>query len=69
MTDKTFLFEYRFAGAEWGIQISAADAAEAREKIRSVALAHYKGEVAMTIPAAPGAGLLAGLVCWWRNRR
>jgi hypothetical protein len=43
--DRKFLFEYRFAGAEWCVTIFAADAAEAREKIKQVALARYKGEV------------------------
>lgn len=44
MADREFLFEYGFAGARWGITIHAADEAEAREKIKSVAFAQYKGE-------------------------
>lgn len=54
--DRKFLFEYRFAGAEWAITIFANDAAEAREKIKQVALARYKGEVHAEIPV-PGGGL------------
>lgn len=65
---REFLFTYRFAGAEWGISIFADSPAEAREKIRAAALARYDGEVAMKIPAAPCAGILARLICWWKNR-
>lgn len=53
MSDREFLFNYRFAGSEWGITIHAADAAEAKEKIKQVALARYEGEVAAKIPASP----------------
>ena len=45
MDDRKFLFEYRFAGAEWGITIFASSPEEAREKIKQVAFARYKGEV------------------------
>lgn len=67
--DREFLFTYRFAGAEWGISIFAADAAEAREKIKAVALARYDGELHMRIPSGPGAGLVTRAICWWQNRR
>lgn len=70
MANKEFLFTYRFAGAEWGITIYAADPAEAREKIKAVALARYDGELMVRIPAAvPGSGLLVRLICWWKGRR
>jgi hypothetical protein len=66
---REFLFEYRFGGSEWCISIFADDAAEAREKIKAVGMARYKGEVHMTIPASmPGAGLFVRALCWWRNR-
>lgn len=66
---REFLFTYRFADAEWGISIFAADPAEAREKIKAVALARYDGELALRIPAAiPAAGLITRLICWWRNK-
>lgn len=56
--DREFLFEYRFGGAEWGISIYAASADEAREKIKAVGMARYKGEVAATIPVPLLGGLL-----------
>ena len=68
--NREFLFTYRFGGSEWGISIFAADPAEAREKIKSVALARYDGECSMKIPAViPGAGIFVRLLTWWRNWR
>ena len=65
---REFLFNYRFGGEEWGISIFADDQAQAKEKIKAVALARYEGELAMRIPAfVPGAGLIARAICWWRN--
>lgn len=49
MADREFLFEYRFGGADWGISIHAADPDEAREKIKAVGIARYKGEVGATV--------------------
>lgn len=69
MTEREFLFTYRFGGAEWGISIFAADAQEAREKIKAVGMARYEGELMMRIPAAlPGAGPLTRFLCWWKSR-
>ena len=66
--DREFLFSYHFGGGEWGISIFAADAQEAREKIKAVGMARYDGELVMRIPATiPGAGLLARLLCWWKR--
>lgn len=64
---REFLFAYRFGGSEWVITIHAADAAEAREKIKAVALARYDGELMARIPAVPGGGLLARLICWIKS--
>src|SRR5690348_16928194 len=54
MTNRTaareFLFTYRFDGAEWGTSVFAADPAEAKEKIKAMALARYDGELMMRIP-------------------
>lgn len=67
---KEFLFNYRFRGAEWGIAIFAEDAAEARKKIKAVALARYEGELMMRVPAVvPGAGAFARFLCKWKNFR
>jgi hypothetical protein len=59
-----YLFEYRFAGSEWGITIHAESAAEAREKIKAVALARYKGEVAATIHVPSPIGRL---IAWLKS--
>jgi hypothetical protein len=65
--DRKFLFEYRFAGAEWCVTIFAADAAEAREKIKHVALARYKGEVHAEIPVPAGRSLWRAWQ-WWNRK-
>ena len=70
MSDREFLFNYRFGGAEWGITIFADNPAQAKEKIKAVALARYDGELKMRIPAAvPAAGALARMLCKWKNFR
>ena len=67
MADREFLFTYRFGGSEWGTTIFAADAAEAKEKIRAVGLARYDGEVFMKGRAS---GLpFARMFVWIQNLR
>lgn len=67
---KEFLFNYRFGGSDWGITIFADDAAEAKEKIKAVALARYEGELHMCIPVGAAMfGLVPRLIVWLRNRR
>ena len=68
--DREFLFNYRFGGAEWGVTVFADDAAEAKEKIKAVALARYEGEVFMKIPVQLSFfGLLPRLIRWLRGRQ
>jgi hypothetical protein len=69
MADREYLFNYRFDGAEWGISIHAASPAEAKEKIKAVALARYEGELAMRIPVLPGAGIFTRALTWLLNTR
>lgn len=70
MADREFLFTYRFGSAEWGISIFAADPAEAREKIKAVALARYDGELYMRIPVGTSMfGLMPRVIVWLRRRR
>jgi hypothetical protein len=52
-----YLFEYRFGDSEWGLTVTAKSPEEARERLKSISWARYKGEVAAIIPI-PGAGLL-----------
>lgn len=67
---REFLFNYHFNGSEWGITIYANDAAEAKEKIKAVALARYEGEMYMRIPASMSLfGLLPRVITWLRQRQ
>jgi hypothetical protein len=67
--NREFLFTYRFDGKEWGVSVFARNAAEAKEKIKAIALARYDGELAVRIPAAiPGAGWMVRVLCWWKMR-
>lgn len=49
------LFEYRHDGSEWGIEILAASPEDAKQRLKALAWAHYKGEVALSIrvPGTP----------------
>lgn len=68
--DREFLFTYRFDGKEWGTSVFANSPAEAKEKIKAVALARYDGELMARIPASlPAAGALTRLAVWWKNRK
>ncbi|WP_246739105.1 hypothetical protein [Bradyrhizobium aeschynomenes] len=49
-----YLFEYKFDNAEWAIEIVAADPAEARERLKAISWAQYKGEIFAKIPVTPG---------------
>jgi hypothetical protein len=49
-----YLFEYKFGNAEWGIEIVAANPAEARERLKAISWAQYKGEIFAKIPIIPG---------------
>ncbi|RRI02302.1 hypothetical protein EH240_12605 [Mesorhizobium tamadayense] len=52
-----YLFEYRHGDAEWGIEIKARSPQEAKERIKSLAWARYKGEIQTSI-YIPTSGLL-----------
>jgi hypothetical protein len=62
-----YLFEYRFDGAEWGIEITARSPQEAKERIAALTWARYKGEIKTKIPV-PGAGLIQRITARWLNR-
>lgn len=61
-----YLFEYRFEGAEWGIEITAKSPEEARARMGALTWAHYRGEIAAKIPV-PGAGLIERVAARFRN--
>ena len=68
MTDREFLFTYRFGGKEWGTSVFAESEAEAKEKIKAMSLARYDGECMMTIPVrASMFGLIPRLIVWWKG--
>lgn len=53
MSDRNFLFEYRFDGDVYGQNVIAPDIETAKRKISAMGLAIYKGEIAATIPIGP----------------
>lgn len=67
---ETYGIEYHYKGATWVLHIEAQSARDAMARLqRAAASGKVIGELQMVIPAAPGAGLLARLVCWWKNYR
>lgn len=54
--EKRFMFDYRFDGAEYSIDIFARSPAEAQAKLSALAFARYAGEVRTIIPI-PSTGL------------
>jgi len=64
---RRYLFEYRHDGAQWGIEIVASSPDDARERLKAISWANYKGEVAATIPV-PGSRLLERIQTFLRRR-
>lgn len=54
---RRYLFEYRYEGSDWGLEIIARSPEEARERLGALTWARYKGEIAAKIPV-PGAGFI-----------
>ena len=52
-----YLFEYRHDGSEWGLEIVAKSPEEARQRLKALSWATYKGEIAAKMPV-PGTRLL-----------
>lgn len=53
---ETHLFSYRFEGADWGFEIVARDADEAKARLKALAWAKYDGVLVARISAGPGVG-------------
>lgn len=62
---KTHLFTYRHNGAEWTLEIKAQNARDARERLKTLPLARYDGELIAKVPASLGP--LTKTVTWLRN--
>lgn len=68
MKFNTYLVDYNFNGGKWSLEIRATSEQDAMDRVRrAAAYGTVAGELMMTIPAAPGGGLLTRLICWWKN--
>jgi hypothetical protein len=61
----THLFRYRYAGAEWVLELKATDADDARARLGALTWATYEGVVIETTPAILSP--LRMLSVWLRN--
>jgi hypothetical protein len=52
-----YLFEYHYDNAEWGFEIMARSAGEAKERVKQLARAKYQGEVKLKL-SVPAGGFL-----------
>ena len=64
---KTYLFRYYFDGAHWELPIKAKTPEEAKARLARLSYATYDGELFMSIPAYPGAGVLTRLVTFLKR--
>jgi hypothetical protein len=64
----TYLFSYYHDGAWWSIEIPAVSREDAETRLQKMPRARYDGELVMTIPAGPGAGLFCRFWTWLMNR-
>jgi len=62
MSERKFMFSYRFDGAEYGLDIIANSPEEAKRKLSAMALARYDGEIFATIHVPAGGAILR----FWR---
>lgn len=58
---KRYMFDYRFDGSEYSIDIFAHSPAEAKAKLSAIAFARYAGEVKAVIPI-PSVGLIGRII-------
>jgi hypothetical protein len=49
-----YLFEYRFQDAEWAFEIVATSPEEARERLKAISWAQYKGHIFAKIAVTGG---------------
>ena len=64
---KTYLFRYYFDGSHWELPIKAKTPEEAQARLSRLSYATYDGELFMSIPAYPGAGILARIITFFKR--
>jgi hypothetical protein len=62
---KSFLFSYRYEGAEWNIEVPARSWEDAKKRVSALTFARCDGEVIVRMPAALGP--IARIVALIRN--
>jgi len=65
---KKFLFNYRYEGADYGLDVVADNVEEAKGRVRAMSLARYDGEIFVTVPV-PAGGLIVRLIDWFRRSK
>lgn len=63
MSERKFLFEYRYQGAVYGVDMVASSEREAKERLSAMGLARYCGEIHATI-RVPGGNVLLRVWKW-----
>ena len=61
---KEYQFSYHFSGKKWAVNIFAASADEAKEKIKAVAHAEYDGEIMANIYIPVKAAWFQRFIAW-----
>ena len=61
-----YLFEYRFNGSEWAIEITAKNPEEAKQRLGALTWARYRGEITARIPI-PSTNLFNRIGAWSRQ--
>lgn len=64
-----YALEYYHDGDRWALEIMATSEEDALARCRQIYHARVLGVVMDRIPAVSGAGLLAKIICAWRNLR
>ncbi len=64
---KEFVCKYYHDGAWWGLNIHAYDMEDAKARVAKLGNLQLNGELIMSIPCIPGAGLFVKATCWVRN--
>lgn len=65
---RTYLFTYRYDGAEYSLEVPADSLDEAKGRVSQMGLARHEGEVFVKIPIGGGlfSRLCVAVASWWR---